>query len=111
MFWSSNAGVIDLKRKQQRAALDLAISATATSVSDQERFLKATGAVYLASFSERVKKVDKAALSAPEILEHIKKGEWSASDVLEAYIARAAVAHSKTNCLTEGAPSSSSRKR
>lgn len=39
---------------------------------------------------------------ASEIVERIEKGEWTATRVLEAYIARAAIAHEKTNCLTEG---------
>ncbi|KAH6916170.1 amidase [Coprinopsis sp. MPI-PUGE-AT-0042] len=80
MFSSSNAGVIEAKRKQQRAALELAVSATTTNTGDQEKYLKAT---------------------APEIVEHIQNGEWTASQVLEAYIARAVFAHAKTNCLTE----------
>ena len=39
---------------------------------------------------------------ASEIVTRIESGEWTASEVLEAYIARAAFAHSRTNCLTEG---------
>lgn len=39
---------------------------------------------------------------ATEIVSRIKKGEWTASQVLEAYIAQAKVAHDQTNCLTEG---------
>jgi amidase len=39
---------------------------------------------------------------ASEIVTRIEGGEWTASEVLEAYIARAAFAHSRTNCLTEG---------
>ena len=40
--------------------------------------------------------------TASEIVSRIEKGEWTASRVLEAYIARAAIAHERTNCLTEG---------
>lgn len=40
--------------------------------------------------------------AAREIVERISKGEWTASDVLEAYIARATLAHQRVNCLTEG---------
>ena len=39
---------------------------------------------------------------AKEIVERIYKGEWTASQVLEAYIARATLAQDMTNCLTEG---------
>ena len=35
-------------------------------------------------------------------MKHIAAGEWTASEVLEAYISRAALAQEKTNCLTEG---------
>ncbi|EGO24971.1 hypothetical protein SERLADRAFT_370184 [Serpula lacrymans var. lacrymans S7.9] len=39
--------------------------------------------------------------NATDIVDRIAKGEWTASKVLEAYIARAAVAQAATNCLTE----------
>ncbi|KAF5383525.1 hypothetical protein D9615_003592 [Tricholomella constricta] len=39
--------------------------------------------------------------TATEIVAHIEKGEWSASQVVEAYITRAAYAQATTNCLTE----------
>lgn len=42
--------------------------------------------------------------TAKEIVEHISNGEWTASEVLEAYIARAVQAQDITNCLTEGGP-------
>jgi len=41
---------------------------------------------------------------AVEIVSRIERGEWTATQVLEAYISRAAFAHAKTNCLTEGKP-------
>jgi Amidase len=41
-------------------------------------------------------------LTAPEIVENIQARTWTASAVLEAYIARAAQAHQATNCFTEG---------
>src|SRR5579863_7387823 len=40
--------------------------------------------------------------SASEIVENIQHRTWTASAVLEAYIARAAQAHRATNCFTEG---------
>lgn len=43
-----------------------------------------------------------AVVAAPDIVKHIAAGEWTASDVLEAYISRAALAQEKVNCLTEG---------
>ncbi|KAI0314594.1 amidase signature domain-containing protein [Amylostereum chailletii] len=39
--------------------------------------------------------------SATEIVRRIEKGVWTASQVLDAYIARAVQAQAKTNCLTE----------
>ncbi|KAI0065501.1 amidase [Artomyces pyxidatus] len=38
---------------------------------------------------------------ATEIVKHIEAGEWTASAVLEAYIARTAQAQRQTNCITE----------
>jgi amidase len=40
--------------------------------------------------------------AASEIVRCIERGEWTASKVIEAYIARAAMAHQATNCITEG---------
>jgi hypothetical protein len=40
--------------------------------------------------------------AASQIVENIQDRTWTASDVLEAYIARAAQAQQATNCLTEG---------
>lgn len=39
---------------------------------------------------------------ASEIVQRIAKGEWTSSQVLEAYIARSAMAQAEANCLTEG---------
>ncbi|KAH0833464.1 amidase signature domain-containing protein [Lanmaoa asiatica] len=41
--------------------------------------------------------------TATEIVEHITTGKWTASQVLDAYMARAVVSQSKTNCITEDA--------
>ena len=43
-----------------------------------------------------------SSLLATEIVNRIEKREWTASQVVDAYIARAALAHQRTNCLTEG---------
>lgn len=40
--------------------------------------------------------------TASEIVQRISAEEWSASEVLEAYISRAAIAQRTANCLTEG---------
>jgi hypothetical protein len=40
---------------------------------------------------------------ASQIVTNIGKGEWTASRVLDAYIAQAVAAHKLTNCLTESA--------
>lgn len=40
--------------------------------------------------------------AASQIVENISAGKWTASVVLEAYIARAAQVQEATNCLTEG---------
>lgn len=39
--------------------------------------------------------------TASEIVQRIAKGEWTSSQVLEAYIARSAIAQAEANCLTE----------
>ncbi|KAF8817567.1 amidase [Phlegmacium glaucopus] len=75
-FSASNKDIVEEKRHQRTVALaDVHDTSEAQYV-----FLKAT---------------------ASEIVARIENGEWTASEVLEAYIARAAFAHSKTNCITE----------
>ncbi|KAG8212908.1 amidase signature domain-containing protein [Butyriboletus roseoflavus] len=39
--------------------------------------------------------------TATEIVEHIAAGKWTASQVLDAYMTRAVVSQSNTNCITE----------
>ncbi|EIN06088.1 amidase [Punctularia strigosozonata HHB-11173 SS5] len=39
--------------------------------------------------------------TAPEIVRNIELGRWTAAAVVDAYVARAAVAHAQTNCITE----------
>ncbi|PFH48628.1 hypothetical protein AMATHDRAFT_64920 [Amanita thiersii Skay4041] len=80
MFFSSSyRKVVDAKQEQRRQALATA-GGDAVAPAGHEEFLKAT---------------------ASQIVERIKKGEWTASQVLEAYIARAVLAQQTTNCLTE----------
>ncbi|KAF7338607.1 putative amidase PB8B6.03 [Mycena venus] len=42
--------------------------------------------------------------TASEIVYNIERGEWTASQVVSAYIAQAALAQKTTNCITEGKP-------
>ncbi|KAL0953568.1 hypothetical protein HGRIS_004786 [Hohenbuehelia grisea] len=76
MFTSSYQTIINGKRTQRA---DLVSSASAFNP-DKHGYVKAT---------------------ASDIVSNIEKGEWTASEVVEAYIARAALAHAATNCLTE----------
>jgi hypothetical protein len=46
--------------------------------------------------------IDFGGRAASQIVENIEDGTWTASAVLEAYVARAAQAHQVMNCLTEG---------
>ena len=45
---------------------------------------------------------DQRLFSATEIVEYIAARKWTASQVLDAYMARAVVSQMKTNCITEG---------
>jgi amidase len=69
--------VIAAKRTQRQNLLD---SAPAYLSSSHDTYLNAT---------------------ASQIVTRIGNGEWTASDVIEAYIARAAFAQATTNCVTE----------
>jgi hypothetical protein len=64
-------------------------------------FLHATGKYQRLSLSERSGDTF-LPFSAAEIVEHIAAGKWTASQVLDAYMARAVVSQAKTNCITEG---------
>ncbi|KAJ3572368.1 hypothetical protein NP233_g3128 [Leucocoprinus birnbaumii] len=75
-FSPSYLTVVNQKRDQRARALETATSYTA----EHHEFIKAT---------------------ATEIVSRIKNKEWTASQVLEAYIARAKLAQEQTNCLTE----------
>ncbi|KAJ7470386.1 amidase [Mycena latifolia] len=77
-FSSSDYKALSEEKKKQRAG---AISAAPKfDRSEHGAFLKAT---------------------ASEIVGHIQRGEWTSSQVVGAYIARAAVAQETTNCITE----------
>lgn len=82
--YPSNVPIIAAKREERDRALEAKDPATTTVDLESERL----SAVYLRA-------------TASEIVDHIAAGEWTASQVLEAYIERAALAQAKTNCLTE----------
>ncbi|KAJ7197250.1 amidase [Mycena pura] len=69
--------LVEAKRKQREADIS---AAPKFNISEHGVFLKAT---------------------ASEIVAHIERGEWTASQVVAAYISRAALAHEMTNCITE----------
>ena len=72
--------------------------------SAHDPFLHATGRMSLhSSLSEQPDDLTITFLfSATEIVERIAASEWTASQVLDAYMARAVVSQAKTNCITEG---------
>ncbi|KAF9485469.1 amidase [Pholiota conissans] len=76
-FSSSNTAIVEAKRAERSKALK-----------DVPKDVDPTHSVFLKA-------------TATEIVARIEQGEWTATQVLEAYIARAAYAHAKTNCLTE----------
>ena len=94
----ANKTIIEEKRRQRIVGL-----AEVRDVSQaQYVFLKATGSFTTLHINDDKPILLYLILLASEIVTHIENGEWTASEVLEAYIARAAFAQSRTNCLTEG---------
>ncbi|KAH8093799.1 amidase signature enzyme [Cristinia sonorae] len=79
---SSFTAVVQSKQEERGQALIKALASSSAAHGT------ADSAVYLAA-------------SASTIVDHIASGQWTASEVLEAYIARAVLAQSTTNCLTE----------
>ncbi|KAG7093651.1 hypothetical protein E1B28_007313 [Marasmius oreades] len=77
-FSSNGHQVIVEKKRKERA--QLLYTAPAFNSTNHTVFLKA---------------------GTKEIVSRIQSGEWTAVQVVEAYIARAAVAHAQTNCGTE----------
>ncbi|KAH0582754.1 hypothetical protein H2248_010669 [Termitomyces sp. 'cryptogamus'] len=78
-FVSSYLTIVEEKKAKQKEALT-SVTLPHGSSAEYNKFTSAT---------------------ATEIVTHIEKGEWTASQVIEAYISRAAQAHAATNCLTE----------
>ncbi|KAG6854261.1 hypothetical protein C0991_008954 [Blastosporella zonata] len=77
-FGPSYLKIVDAKKAKQQEALARAVPPILSPGGD-EKFINAT-----------------------EIVSRIQKRDWTASQVVEAYIAQAAKAHAITNCLTEG---------
>ncbi|KAG6890091.1 hypothetical protein C0995_012040 [Termitomyces sp. Mi166 len=78
-FTSSYLTIVEEKKAKQKEALK-SISVPQDLSSEYDKFINAT---------------------ATEIVTCIENGEWTASQVVEAYIFRAVQAHAATNCLTE----------
>ncbi len=71
------------------------------SADEHQKYLNATGlSAYGAAF---LAYADVGGRAATQIVENIQAKVWTATAVLEAYLARAAQAQDATNCLTEGA--------
>ncbi|KAG7445163.1 amidase signature enzyme [Guyanagaster necrorhizus] len=77
--FSSNKAIVHEKRVERARLLEEVESSSGKS-SDCEKYLQAT---------------------ACDIVSRIESGEWTATEVLEAYIAQAVEAQAATNCLTE----------
>ncbi|KAL1941132.1 hypothetical protein VTO73DRAFT_7344 [Trametes versicolor] len=80
MWPFSSAAYVEIARRKQARREDALRIARSLSAPDAEPYLRAT---------------------AKEIVQRIAKGDWTASDVLDAYLARAVLAQDVTNCLTE----------
>lgn len=81
MIWPFNSNSFEVIAKSKRAERERALaSAQEYSDSTHGQITKAT---------------------ASEIVKRIEHGEWTASQVLEAFIARATLAEKTTNCVTE----------
>src|SRR6266702_4038780 len=71
------------------------------SADEHQKYLNATGlSAYGAAF---LAYADVGGRAATQIVENIQAKVWTATAVLEAYLARAAQAQDATNCQTEGA--------
>ncbi|TBU30666.1 hypothetical protein BD311DRAFT_185333 [Dichomitus squalens] len=111
MWPFSTSAYIEVSRRKllvRQEALRAARTRSFVPEGIEESILRATG-LFLSSINVR----GNASLTfdffqpkAKEIVERISKGEWTASEVLEAYISRALLSQDLTNCLTEGLQSS-----
>lgn len=96
-FSSSYLTVVKHKCDQRAHALETAPPYAA----EYQPFNKATGKL---SANQTAGHHWLCSTLATEIVSRIKNKEWTATQVLEAYIARAKLAQAHTNCLTEGIP-------
>lgn len=87
--------IVSSKRAEREKALKSAHQYVAKSHAE---FLNATGKCHNNSIYE----LFSFDILASQIVKNIANEQWTASQVVEAYIARAAFAHQFTNCLTEG---------
>jgi len=103
MWGSSSTREISAAKLSERDRL-ISASTAAARVEDHEKFLNASGMCYF----ERhfVPSVPNRVLNfhaVKDIVSRIEAGEWTAVQVVEAYITQAIAAHKATNCITEGA--------
>lgn len=98
-FTSSNVAIVNEKREQRTQSL----ADVKKDAPEHQVYLKATGQRF-SSFWPALYCCGPILTIhvASEIVVRIQNGEWTATEVLEAYISRAAYAQEKTNCLTEG---------
>jgi hypothetical protein len=97
-FMSSTTAVVALKRQQRE---DLLKTASTYDAASHDKYLHADGATLRSASHPCRQALSVDVTAAREIVRRIGAKEWTASGVLEAYIARAAHAHEATNCLTE----------
>lgn len=96
---------IEAKRSRRADALG---HAPAFLADRHQKYLNATGIAFFFFFIlAALWSVDRLMIgfggrAASQIVENIEAGTWTASGVLEAYVARAAQAQQAMNCLTEG---------
>ena len=102
-FTSSNARAIQSKVEQREKGLALA---SASVASDHNIYLGLTGE---GRFGDHETRTHPPFFLAPEIVAGIEQGQWTASQVVQAYIARAALSAKLTNSVTEGECSSASK--
>ena len=92
--------IVASKRTHREKAIESAHPYVAQTHSE---FLNATGVFKAATCVFVFQKIyTNSSYLASEIVSNIGNGRWTASQVVDAYIARAAYAHQSTNCLTEG---------
>lgn len=113
MWPFSSAAYVEIARRKQARREDALRIARSLSAPDAEPYLRATGSSsFFPAHEARAIAFAHCPLffpfgpTAKEIVQRIAKGDWTASDVLDAYLARAVLAQDVTNCLTEGQPRS-----